>query len=167
MNKGRSPTFQWIFPHGGKIWNFRSYRKNNWNAYPIRNFTLNNFILCVRFNIRYGSRDMEVSSGRFSLSYHARCIVNVQTLDAYIWHTIRNMETITVSKFIQTEISNMIGFLIFFSTWSDDPHFAKIGGNPALKWELTPPSFHASNLRTFPTVGSAYPVLHRSIINIS
>ena len=54
------PQFQWVSPHGGITSIFRSYRKQFQNAYPIQNFTWNNFVLRDRFNVDDDSRDIGV-----------------------------------------------------------------------------------------------------------
>jgi len=60
------PTYHFsgFSPYGGKILVFKSCKKIIHNAYPIRNFILNNFALRDRFHFSNVLRDMRVYSCR-------------------------------------------------------------------------------------------------------
>ena len=59
----------------------------------------------------------------------------MNTLDPYISQSIKNMESIKERKIIQSEISDMIGVMEFFSAGSENSYFATMGENP-LKWGM-------------------------------
>ena len=86
-------------------------RKTIQNAYPIRNFTLNNFAIHNRFNVpdvycleRYEGTKPTICT--ISSRYTAN-----STSDPYISQTIADMEPIMEGKIIQNEIIDGIGVL--------------------------------------------------------
>jgi len=105
---------------------FQIVQKKNHNAYPIWNFTLNNFALSDIFHIPNGLRDI------YAWYKCENC-----EFDTPVSRTIRNIESISPNNF-QGKISNGISVLRSFS--SDESRALGIGivsSRTELCWEYS------------------------------
>ena len=109
-------------PNRGKIWISRSCWKNFENAYPILNFTVNYFALRYSWWFeRYTSLKL------LTFAVYRDAIVNSAPPYREYW-TIRNIESITERRIIQSEMSDRICIRRFFFALSENLYFATMVG---------------------------------------